>query len=353
MATLPSGKTLGEQLKADMASKAPIASPTFTGTPKAPTPATGNNSTQVATTAYVKSQIAADIATKANVASPTFTGTPAAPTAALGANSTQLATTAFVQNQLGKNFPGVGSAAFSNSIWGGRNLTSTYTIAQLSAKVQAGDFSDLYVGDYITQSVTVSGTAYSVNWLFADFDYQLGNGDTECTAHHIVMMPSACLGTAQMNSSNVIDGGYVGSAMWKTTIPAVATGIKNAFGTSHCLSFRTLLTCAVNTSAASMAGAGRTGCSTDWAWYDCICNLPSEPQVYGTMAHSSSFYDVGERKTQFSLFRHNTHAMNIRANWWLSAVGFSYGFCRVYDYGYASALYSSTSFGVRPYFLFH
>jgi hypothetical protein len=34
---------------------------------------------------------------KANLASPTFTGTPAAPTAAAGTNTTQLATTAFVQ----------------------------------------------------------------------------------------------------------------------------------------------------------------------------------------------------------------------------------------------------------------
>lgn len=34
---------------------------------------------------------------KANIASPTFTGTPAAPTASAGTNTTQLATTAFVQ----------------------------------------------------------------------------------------------------------------------------------------------------------------------------------------------------------------------------------------------------------------
>ena len=33
---------------------------------------------------------------KANIASPTFTGTPAAPTAAAGTNTTQIATTAFV-----------------------------------------------------------------------------------------------------------------------------------------------------------------------------------------------------------------------------------------------------------------
>ena len=38
----------------------------------------------------------ADVAAKADVASPTFTGTPAAPTAASGTNTTQIATTAFV-----------------------------------------------------------------------------------------------------------------------------------------------------------------------------------------------------------------------------------------------------------------
>ena len=37
---------------------------------------------------------------KANIASPTFTGTPAAPTAAAGTNTTQLATTAFVRTEV-------------------------------------------------------------------------------------------------------------------------------------------------------------------------------------------------------------------------------------------------------------
>lgn len=41
--------------------------------------------------------IAIAVATKADLASPTFTGVPAAPTASLGTNTTQLATTAFVQ----------------------------------------------------------------------------------------------------------------------------------------------------------------------------------------------------------------------------------------------------------------
>jgi len=52
--------------------------------------------------------IAVAIATKANSASPSFSGTPTAPTASYGTNSTQLATTAFVQAALAAMYP-VGS----------------------------------------------------------------------------------------------------------------------------------------------------------------------------------------------------------------------------------------------------
>ncbi|HCQ7108804.1 TPA: phage tail protein [Enterobacter hormaechei] len=110
---------------------APKASPTFTGTPKAPTAAAGNNTTQLATTAFVQAalialvngapatldtlkEIAAAInndpnfsttinnalALKAPLASPVLTGTPTAPTAAQTVNNTQIATTAFVKSAL-------------------------------------------------------------------------------------------------------------------------------------------------------------------------------------------------------------------------------------------------------------
>jgi len=80
----------------EIASKAPLASPVLTGIPTAPTPATATNSTQIATTAFVK----ANLGSKADLASPTFTGTPKAPTASTGSSSTQLATTAFVTNAI-------------------------------------------------------------------------------------------------------------------------------------------------------------------------------------------------------------------------------------------------------------
>lgn len=95
-----------------------LAGPAFTGVPTAPTPAPGDNSTKLATTAYVQSAVAsfnagvvsfntrtgavvlttADITSVggAALASPAFSGTPTAPTAAAATNTTQLATTAFV-----------------------------------------------------------------------------------------------------------------------------------------------------------------------------------------------------------------------------------------------------------------
>ncbi|EMQ8247019.1 phage tail protein [Escherichia coli] len=110
---------------------APKDSPIFTGTPKAPTPAAGNNTTQLATTAFVQAaltalingapatldtlkEIAAAInndpnfsttinnalALKAPLSSPALTGTPTAPTAAQSVNNTQIATTAFVKSAI-------------------------------------------------------------------------------------------------------------------------------------------------------------------------------------------------------------------------------------------------------------
>ena len=77
-------------------SKAPLASPALTGTPTAPTAATATDTTQIATTAYVKAQA------YATLASPTLTGTPAAPTAAASTDTTQIATTAYVKDQVGE-----------------------------------------------------------------------------------------------------------------------------------------------------------------------------------------------------------------------------------------------------------
>jgi hypothetical protein len=89
--------------------KANINSPTFTGTVAAPTPSSSDNSTTIATTAFVKNQgyltTTSAASTYAAIASPTFTGVPVAPTATVGDNSTQIATTAFVYTAISNITP--------------------------------------------------------------------------------------------------------------------------------------------------------------------------------------------------------------------------------------------------------
>lgn len=86
-----------------LALKAPLASPALTGTPTAPTASNGDNSSTIATTAFVKNQAYAPLT------SPALVGIPTAPTASVGTNTTQISTTAFVQAALAAY--GVGSTA--------------------------------------------------------------------------------------------------------------------------------------------------------------------------------------------------------------------------------------------------
>lgn len=58
MATVPDMAAVGKDIKTQLKAKAPLASPTFTGTPRAPTAAAGTKTTQVATTAFVATAVA-------------------------------------------------------------------------------------------------------------------------------------------------------------------------------------------------------------------------------------------------------------------------------------------------------
>lgn len=88
-------------LQTQLNTKAPLASPTFTGTVAGITAAmvnlgNVNNTSDANKPVSTAQQAALDL--KANIASPSLTGTPLSPTAAPGTNTTQISTTAFVTN---------------------------------------------------------------------------------------------------------------------------------------------------------------------------------------------------------------------------------------------------------------
>ena len=67
----------------------------------------------------------------AALASPTFTGTPAAPTATVGTNTTQLATTAFVQAALPTSLPPSGSMAGTSQAYPNPTLSGTTNVESI------------------------------------------------------------------------------------------------------------------------------------------------------------------------------------------------------------------------------
>ena len=240
-----------------------------------------------------------------------------------------------------------------NAMWGGRDITAAFNNGTFSTNVANGTFKDIFPGDYITKQVTISGTAYTVKWVVADCDYWINKGDTATTAHHVAIVPQAPIFTARMNATNTAEGCYAGSEMYRETIPACATGIVNAFGTDHILTFRDHLTRDLNTSAVSSGITVFTG-APNWngAWYSQRCNLMSEAMVYNGPHCASSALDNFMATRQMSAFRLSERLINYnRQWWWLRDVVSSAHFALVYGDGGASPLGASDVRGVRPFAL--
>ena len=237
------------------------------------------------------------------------------------------------------------NAGAHNAIYRGKSLGSTVTTAQYAA-IKAGTFDDLYIGDYWT----IDG----VNYRIAAFDYYLNSGDTNCTTHHVVIVPDTCLYNAQMHNTssggwesgaaNTTAGGYVGSDMYKSNLEQAKTTIKSAFS-GHVLKHRIYLTNAV-----------ANGRASGGAWCDSEVDLMCEQMVYG----SGIFSPVSDgsnvpanyrvEKSQLPLFQHEPRRICNRTTWWLRDVITASGFANVGGYGDAAYNGASTFRGVRPAF---
>lgn len=221
-------------------------------------------------------------------------------------------------------------------IFRGKNLGTALTAVQKAA-IKDGSFKGMFLGDYWS----IGGRI----WRIVDMDYWYNCGDTAFTSHHLVIMPDEALYNAQMNTTNITTGGYVGSEMYKKNLANAKTIVNAAFQGS------------VLTHREYLCNAVANGRPSGGAWFDSSIELPNEPMMYGHLHFSPtsdgstvpSIYTIG--KTQLALFMVCPKFIVNRAyNQWLRDVVSSAYFARVDNYGNAHCNGASGSYGVRPVF---
>ena len=231
------------------------------------------------------------------------------------------------------------NAGAHNGIFRGKYLGNALTEAQ-SAAIQAGTFEDLYIGDYWTIN--------DVDYVIVAFDYYYNAGDTACTTHHAVVVPRNPLYNAQMNSTNVVTGAYVGSAMYTTNLNTAKNTIQSAFGSTHLLTIRQLF-------QNSVAEGGYENSVGEW--YDATVWLMNEFNVYGGLVWKNAYAGTNWRgnytidNSQYPGFALDPTMIHTpsRNAYWLRDVASSGTFADVNGIGNCRHN-ASYSLGVRPAF---
>lgn len=218
----------------------------------------------------------------------------------------------------------------------GKNLGTALTAVQKAA-IKDGSFKGMFLGDYWS----IGGRI----WRIVDMDYWYNCGDTAFTSHHLVIMPDEALYNAQMNTTNVTTGGYVGSEMYKSNLANAKTIVNAAFQGS------------VLTHREYLCNAVANGRPSGGAWFDSSIELPNESMMYGHPHFSPTsdgstvpaIYTIS--KTQLALFMVCPRFIVNRAyNQWLRDVVSSAYFAFVSNDGGTDYHYASNSLGVRPVF---
>ena len=231
-----------------------------------------------------------------------------------------------------------------------KDLTAAFDSGTFSANVADGSFKDIYPGDYIMKSVTIPATAgrgtetYTIRFIIADLDYALNKGSPRVTEHHVVIVPERSPFVSYMNPANTTGGGYAGSYMNKTVMPAFAEGLTGAFGAEHLVK-----------SSFDGAAGGEQGP------YSGICRLMTLSMVFGQTLPPGSWYSYSDYTIDKSMGDRQLAASRLNESfwkngwYWLSDVYSSSRFADVYDavdgVNADATDASDASGGVRPFAL--
>lgn len=293
-----------------------------------------------------------------------------APTPSASTNNTQVATTAWVRSNIHSIYNNNSNVeietAAHNNFFRGANLLGSGHFSSMSAlytAISVADWSDIYVGDYVDLSLTDNGSTATRRFRVAGIDTALNIMSDNITKHHLVMIPDIPIRYAYMNSTNTTVGAYTGSYMYTTVLPSILTSLSGSSSSpfyGHIIAHNEYLTNSMSTSYTSANCPWATGVSNGCGWVSQSLVLMSTREVFGATSWDSSGFDSEVMNRQLPLFRLAPHFIGggytssgafQRDNWWLRSVANSANFCGADANGGAGYHYASRSFGVRPRFL--
>lgn len=236
----------------------------------------------------------------------------------------------------------------TNGLYKGRDLTTVFADeiagytdawAWIHARITAGNYSGIYVGDYIP--ITVKNE--TVQMQVAGIDVYTNTTD-QGLGHHIDFISRDCFSetvqwnTTNNNNGNATDGSpYMVSNLhtWLATLSShLPQAVKN-----HIVTKRSLM-------EIRYSASGALTDSTSWDWKDMgILWVPHEYEVFGAVVWATKGYGQGQAM-QYPIFA-NSYLNRIkgaghggsRCAWWLASVGSGYSTtaCLVSYYGDASS----------------
>ena len=223
-----------------------------------------------------------------------------------------------------------------------KNLGTSFT-AEQQAALAAGDFTDLWNGDYWVIN--------NVTWRIVDNSgWGRRYGDVAFDSPSIVVMPDQCLVSAaayMIDSGSSTGNGYANCGYRTTYRTTCKTAFQNAFGASHIAARREMM----STSRAASGAAG-------WGWQDADVELPAEENLRGFSAFGGSSdcggsgYNSG-MNGQFKLYQLAPYMLIDGVsveNYWTRTIANISAFSCVLSWGLVSLADPNVDYiGLRPY----
>jgi hypothetical protein len=180
--------------------------------------------------------ISGAISSKADVASPTFTGTPAAPTATVGSNTTQVATTAFVFAER------TSTSTLTNKTVDLTNNTVTGTVAQFNTALSDGNFATIagtetLTNKTLTNPTITTGSFSNPTVTTGSFSSPALTGvptaPTASAGTNTTQLATTAFVTAALSAVYPVGSIYVNAAVSTNPATLLGFGTWEAFGTGR------------------------------------------------------------------------------------------------------------------------